>query len=98
LRSILTQAAWAASRTKESYFNAQYHRLVAKRGKKRAIVAVGHSLLVTIYHILKTGASYEDLGRDYFDKRNSSRLVKHHVRRLKSLGYDVALVPIEQVA
>jgi len=98
LRSILTQAAWAASKTKDSYFNAQYHRLVAKRGKKRAIVAVGHSLLVTIYHVLKTGASYEDLGRDYFDKRNSSRLVRHHVRRLQSLGYEVALVPVEQVA
>jgi transposase len=98
LRATLTQAAWAASRTKDSYLNAQYHRLVAKRGKKRALVAVGHSLLVTIYHVLKTGACYQDLGRDYFDKRNSARLVKHHVRRLKGLGYDVALVSIEQVA
>jgi hypothetical protein len=62
----LVQAAWAATRKKNSYFQAQYRRLAARRGKKRAIMAVAHSLLVVIYHILKTGSTYQDLGADYF--------------------------------
>jgi hypothetical protein len=87
----LVQAAWAATRKKNSYFQAQYRRLAARRGKKRAIMAVAHSLLVVIYHILKTGSTYQDLGADYFDKLNKNRLVPYLVRRFKNLGFQVTL-------
>jgi transposase len=66
LRTALVQSAWAAPRKKDSYFAARYRRLAARRGKKRAIFAVAHSLLTVIYHILKTGSTYQDLGADYF--------------------------------
>jgi len=92
LKATLVQAAWAASRTKNSYFRQQYRRLCARRGKKRALVAVAHSLLVVIYHVLATGMTYKDLGADYFDNLDSSRIVRSHVKRLERLGYTVTLV------
>lgn len=98
LRTSLVQAAWAASHTKDSYFHAQFHRLVGRRGKKRALVAVAHSLLIVIYHILLTGRPYCDLGVDYFDKLDSTRIVKSHVRRLERLGYKVTLVASQEAA
>ncbi len=94
LRRALNQAAWASTRQKHSYLQAQYRRLAGRRGKKRAIVAVAHSLLVVIYHLLKKpDLHYHDLGGDYFDKLDPSRLSRHFVRRLQSLGYDVTLTP-----
>jgi transposase len=98
LRCALVQAAWAATHAKKSYFRAQYHRLVGRRGKKRALVAVAHSLLVVIYHILKTGCAFQDLGVDYFDRLDAQRIVKAHVRRLESLGYKVTLSATERAA
>ena len=89
LRGILTQSAWAATRTKGSYFQAQYRRLARRRGKKRALVAVAHSLLVVIYHVLSTGRSFEDLGFDYFNDREADKIARHHIRRLEALGYTV---------
>ena len=68
LRRALTEAAWAASHTKGSYLGAQYRRLAPRRGKKRALVAVGHTILGIIYHLLKNPVEYQDLGPDYFDK------------------------------
>jgi hypothetical protein len=88
------QAARAAARTKDTYFRAQYARLAARRGRNRAALAVGHSLLVVLYHLLKDPSSqYQDLGVGYFDQRNPARQVKHLVKRLENLGYDVALTP-----
>jgi transposase len=98
LRSTLAQAAWAASKKKNSYFHAQYGRLAGRRGKKRAVIAVAHSLLTVIYHVLKDHVDYEDLGRDYFDKLNSKRLVPYLVNRLKNMGYEVNLTPLESAA
>ena len=69
LRSSLIEAAHAVSRSKKTYLSAQYHRIAARRGKKRAAVAVGHSILVIVYHMLKRKVPYQDLGPDYFDKR-----------------------------
>jgi transposase len=89
LRNVLTQSAWAATRTKDSYFRAQYRRLAGRRGKRRAIVSVAHSLLVVIYHVLSTGRSYQDLGVDYFDHRDAEKIARHHIKRLESLGYIV---------
>jgi len=98
LRSALAQAAWAASRKKNSYFHAQYGRLAGRRGKKRAVIAVAHSLLTVIYHVLRDHIEYKDLGQDYFDKLNSRRLVPYLVKRLKNMGYEVNLVPLESAA
>ena len=92
LRRALCQAAWGAARTKDSYFQAKYRRLAGRRGKKRAVVAVGHSLLEVIYHLLKNpDLRYKDLGADHFDRLDPKRLCRHLVRRLESLGYDVTL-------
>jgi len=91
LKPLLVQIAWAASRTKGSYFQAQYHRLARRRGKKRALVAVGHSILVVVYHLLKTGECYEELGAEYFDQRDRERLTTSLVARLEGLGYTVAI-------
>jgi transposase len=98
LRATLVQSAWAATHTRKSYFRAQYRRLAGRRGKKRALVAVAHSLLVVIYHVLKTGCAYQDLGVDYFDRLDKDRIVKTHVRRLESLGYTVALAACKPAA
>jgi transposase len=91
LRAALTQAAQAAARKKASYFQVQYHRLAARRGKKRAIIAVAHSLLIVIYHVVTTGRAYEDLGPQHFDLRDHDRLRHRLVHRLEGLGYKVSL-------
>jgi transposase len=92
LRRALCQAAWAAARKKESYFQAQYRRLAGRRGKKRAAMALGHSLLTVIYHLLKDpNASYLELGGNYFDTLDPQRLCRHLVKRLESLGYEVTI-------
>ena len=93
LRRALTEAAWAASHLKNSYLSAQYRRLAARRGKKRALLAVAHSLLVIMYHVLKQKVEYRDLGRDYFDRLEPERLRRYLVKRLRGLGYEVTLAP-----
>jgi transposase len=91
LKRILVQAAWAASRTKETYLSAQYRRLAKRRGRKKALVAVGHTLLVIIYHVLKRGTSYAELGADFLDRLEPERLTRQLVKRLESLGHKVTL-------
>jgi transposase len=91
LRSILVQAAWAASHTRQTYLSAQYRRLAGRRGRKRAIVALGHTLLVVIFQLLKKRTTYRDLGADYFDRLNADRLARNLVRRLEKLGHKVTL-------
>jgi transposase len=93
LRRALAEAGWAASGAKNSYLKAQFRRLAAKRGKKRALLAVGHSLLVGIYHVLKHNVEYRELGPDYFDRLEPDRLRRYLVKRLQNLGYDVTLSP-----
>jgi len=95
LRRALTQAAWASTRTKGSYLSAQYRRLAGRRGKKRAIVAVGHTILVAAYEMLKHREEYKNLGADYFDRRNKAQTTRSLVRRLEALGYQVFLKPID---
>ncbi len=91
LRRALVQAAHAASKTKNTYLAAQYHRLAARRGRKRAILAVAHSILIIPYHILKHGTVYQDLGADYFDRRSREGTARHLTRRLQRLGFSVTL-------
>jgi transposase len=89
LKATLVEAAWAASRMKGSYFAAQYRRIASRRGKKRALVAMAHSMLVTIFHIMKDKVVYNELGADFFDKLNTERLRRYLTKRLESLGYKV---------
>jgi transposase len=93
LRRTLCEAAWAASRTKKSYFRALYQRLVRTRGKNRALIAVAHSLLVTVYSFTIAGEPYRDLGLDYFEKLHQDHLRKSLVKRLEKLGHRVTLEP-----
>jgi transposase len=95
LRRALAEAAWAASHSKGSYLAAQYRRLAARRGKKRALLAVGHSILVIIYQLLKHDVEYHDLGAEFFDRLEPERLRRYLVKRLQRLGYDVTLKPTE---
>jgi len=95
LRTALSEAAWAASRTKDTYLSAQFHRLRTKRGAKRAAIAVGHSILTIVYHLLKDPeATFEDLGGDYFIKRSKGDQERRAVKILTTLGYDVKLTPV----
>jgi transposase len=94
LKRILVQAAWAASHTKGTYLAAQYRRLAKRRGSKRALVAVGHTLLVIIYHVLKRGTTYAELGADFLDRLEPARLTRQLVKRLEALGHKVTLEPV----
>ena len=98
LRTALVQAAWAASHSKNSYLSAQYRRLAGRRGKKRAIVAVGHTMLVMMHHMLRDGVDYEELGHEYLDKLQPQRLTTYLVKRLESLGHEVTLRPVDRAA
>lgn len=98
LRRALIEAAHGAARTKKSYFSALYHRLAGRRGKKRALVAVGHSLLVTGYYMITRQVDYKDLGHNYFDERNKEAVKRRMVKRLEQLGYQVELKPVMTTA
>jgi transposase len=93
LKTILVQCAWAAARTKGSYFQAQYHRLRSRCGSKKAICAVAASLLTTVYHMLKNGTCYQDLGANHFDQQDKARHIKRLVGRLENLGFEVKILP-----
>ena len=91
LVKALVQAAWASARSKDTYPSAQYRRLATRRGSKRAIIALAHSLIVTIFHMIKRGTRYADLGGNYFDARAHHYTVASAVRRVERLGYKVTL-------
>ncbi len=97
LRAMLAEVVWVISHTKNNYLSAQYHRLARRLGKKKAVVAVSHSLLGVIYHILRTKQPYVDLGADYLEKLDTARVQRHHTHRLEQLGFTVTLTP-KQVA
>jgi transposase len=93
LRTLLVQAAHAGARKKDTYLGAQYRRLAARRGKSRAAVAVGHTILVIAYYLLRDGTVYHDLGPHYFDERDRRAVERRLVHRLEGLGYTVSLEP-----
>lgn len=95
LRALLVQAAHAAARKKGTYLAAQYRRIAARRGKSRAAVVVGHSILVIAYHLLERGTDYQDLGPNYFDERDRQATERRLVHRLEGLGYKVSLESTE---
>jgi transposase len=98
LKQTLIEAAQAASHTKQTYLAARYHRLAGRRGKKRAWVAVGHSILVSAYHILKNQQPYRDLGSNFYNQLHRQRLERQLVRRLEKLGYKVTLEALPDAA
>ncbi len=95
LRGVLCEMAWIISRMKDNYLSAFYHRIARRRGKKRAIIAVAHKLLIIIYHMLKDNKPYQDLGGDYFDQLDAARIERRAVQRLEQLGYNVTLTPLQ---
>ncbi len=94
LRTVLVQVAWAAVKVKKSYLSSFYHRLAARRGAKRAIIAVAHRILIAIYHMLKKHEPYKDLGVTYLDERNKPKVVSRMKHRIEQLGYRVTIEPV----
>jgi transposase len=94
LRQALVEAAQAAGRARGTYLSTQYHRLAARRGKKKAVIAVGHTILIIAYHLLARDHVYEELGSDFFERRDRATIERRSVRRLEALGYRVTLEPL----
>ncbi len=93
LKSMLVQCAKTASRVKGSYFAAQYQRIAARREKNRATIAVAHSMLIAIYHVLKEGVPFRDLGADYYDGFRREHKIRNYLKRLQALGWEPELSP-----
>jgi len=87
---MIVQCAWAATRTKGTYLRSKYDSLVGRRGKKRALIAVGHKILIAAYFVLKNKETYKELGGDYLDKKTKDKQIKRHLQRLRELGVDVS--------
>jgi transposase len=98
LRQALIEAAHGAMRTKDTYLSAQGRRLSRRRGKRRAVVAVGHSIVLIAYHVLRQQQPYHDLGSNYFDERDRTQVARQSIRRLEQLGYTVTVETPNQVA
>ena len=88
-RVALTEIAWAATRTKNTFYSARYHRLAARRGSKRAVIAIGHSILKSDYHILNTKREYHELGAEYINSRMEAKRKSYLKKELEKLGYQV---------
>jgi transposase len=91
LRGTLVEAAWAASHAKQTYLAGQYRRLAARRGTKRALIAVAHTILIIAYRIIRDGTTYEDLGSNYYDERDRQATLRRSLQRLERLGYKVTV-------
>jgi transposase len=94
LKTMLVQCAWAAVKKKGSYLQAQFYRIKARRGPKKAIMAVAASILTAIYHMLKDGTMYQDLGSGHFNRRSKDQQKNRLVKRLADLGYAVEITPL----
>jgi transposase len=94
LRAALVQAAQAAGHSKNTYLGAQFHRIAARRGTKRAAVAVAHSILIIAYHLIRDGTRYIERGPAFFDQRNPQAIQRQLIRRLERLGLKVTVEPL----
>lgn len=94
LKSTLVECARAAIRHKDSYYYAKYSKIAARRGGKRALVAIAHTMFLAIYHILKNKEHFHDLGSNFYNVLNAERIMKRNLASLNSLGFDVTLRPI----
>jgi hypothetical protein len=91
LKPALVQCAWGAARAKGTYYQTQFFRLKARRGPKKAAIAVAASILTAVYHMLKDGTFHHDLGADFLVKRDKARVAARLANRIKELGYDVSI-------
>lgn len=98
LKATLVEAAWAASKTKKSYLKSRYQRLVSRRGKKRAALAVGHTILIIAYHIIKEQCVHLELGAEFFDRLNEQHLINRLTKRINALGYKVDIEKLPMAA
>ena len=89
MKATLVELAWGATRTKQTYYRAKYENLVGRRGKKRALIAVGHKILCAAYHILKNKESFKELGYEFLQEKKRKSKVENYKRQLKELGYRV---------
>jgi hypothetical protein len=89
---MLVQFAWAATRTKNTYLRSKYDSLVGRRGKKRALIAVGHKILVATYYILKDKVPYKELGGEFLQDKQKDKLIMRHLRMLKELGVEIETI------
>ena len=87
---MIVQCAWAATRTKGTYLRSKYDSLVGRRGKKKALIAVGHKILIAAYFILKNKESYKELGGEFLETLNKEKQIKRHLKKLRDLGVDVS--------
>ncbi len=92
----MVQCAWAATRTKNTYLRSKYDSLVLRRGKKRALIAVGHKILIASYFILRDKVTYKELGSEFLQDRNKEKRINRHLKLLKELGVEIEV--IEKVA
>lgn len=97
LRTLVVQCAWAATRTKGTYLRSKYDSLVGRRGKKRALIAVGHKILIAAYYILKDKTEYKELGAEFLETKKQKKQITHYLTKLKELGVDVEVLK-KQVA
>jgi len=88
------QCAWAVVRKKEGYFRGKYYSLVSRMGCKKALCAIAHKLLLSIYYVLKEKEFYKDFGENYVKKNNKEKLVKHHIKQLSKLGYEGTIISV----
>ena len=91
LKALIVQCAWAATRTKGTYLRSKYDSLIGRRGKKRALIAVGHKILIAAYFIIKDKKSYKELGGEFLQKRKKHKTVDRYLNKLKELGYEVEI-------
>lgn len=94
MKTLLVQCGWAATRTKGTYLRSKYDSLVGRRGKKKALIAVGHKILIAAYYILQDKVEYKELGGDFLINKKKDKQVSHHIRKLKELGYDVGQLKV----
>jgi transposase len=95
LRAVLGEVAWSITHTSGHYLAALYHRIARRRGKEKAILAVAHSVLVSMYPMLRDHRPYQELGADYLDHLHTTRQQRHYVHRLEQLGYTLTLTPTQ---
>ncbi len=91
LKILLVQCAWAATRTKGTYLRSKYDSLVVRRGKKRALIAVGHKILIASYFILQDKVAYTELGSEFLQNRNLDKKINRHLKLLKELGVEIEI-------
>lgn len=91
LKTMLIECAWCAVRTKQTYLRSKYYSLIPRMGKKKALAAIAHKMLIACYHILKDKVQYKELGTDYLNEKKHDKLVKYHLKRLEKLGYKTQL-------